>query len=108
MRGMETMFIPDNIDPDIKCSDCRACCCRLEVMLMCDDENVPAELTVQDQWGGWVMHRLEDGWCAALDRDTMKCNIYQHRPVICRDYQTGESDCVEQRAQLAILDICPG
>jgi len=44
---------------------------------MGDDESVPAELTIQDQWGGWVMHRLDDGWCAALDRHTMRCTIYQ-------------------------------
>ncbi|MGA8864566.1 MAG: YkgJ family cysteine cluster protein [Gallionella sp.] len=98
---METIHDSNGRDSVISCSDCRACCCRLEVMLMGDDEAVPAELTIQDQWGGWVMRRLADGWCAALARDTMKCAIYQHRPIICRDYQTGESDCLEQRAQFA-------
>ena len=102
MRDMETIHLTNNRDPAISCSDCRACCCRLEVMLMGDDENVPAELTIQDQWGGWVMRRLDDGWCAALDRGTMLCNIYEHRPVICRDYQAGESDCLDQRAQLTV------
>jgi Fe-S-cluster containining protein len=106
MRGMETIHLPgkidpDKIDPDISCSNCRACCCRLEVMLMGEDEHVPAELTARDSWGGWVMRRLDDGWCAALDRHTMRCTIYELRPLICRDYPTGGSDCVEQRAQLA-------
>lgn len=98
---MKTIHNSNNRDPVITCSDCKACCCRLEVMLMGDDEDVPVELTVQDRWGGWVMRRLADGWCAALDRHTMKCAIYQHRPIICRDYPTGGSDCVEQRAHFA-------
>lgn len=30
-----------------------------------------------DDWGGEVMMRLDDGWCGALDRDTMMCTIYE-------------------------------
>ncbi|HEY8886889.1 MAG TPA: YkgJ family cysteine cluster protein [Gallionella sp.] len=99
---MKTGNDTDNTDdsPVISCSNCKACCCRLEVMLMGDDESVPVEYTIQDQWGGWVMHRLDDGWCAALDRYTMKCTIYERRPIICRDYQAGESDCIGERSQL--------
>jgi Fe-S-cluster containining protein len=65
-------------------------------MLMGEDD-IPAELTTQDSWGGWVMARLDDGWCAALDRNTMLCTIYARRPVICGDYQAGDHDCLEQR-----------
>lgn len=68
-------------------------------MLMGDDEP-PSKFTTQDQWGGWVMHRLDDGWCAALDRATMLCTIYERRPFICREYQAGDSDCLSQREQL--------
>jgi uncharacterized protein (DUF2132 family) len=88
-------------DPAISCSACEACCCRLEVMLMGDDE-IPADLTVEDQWGGWVMLRLKDGRCAALNRNTMKCTIYEHRPTVCRDYQTGASDCISERSRLLV------
>jgi Fe-S-cluster containining protein len=84
----------------VTCATCKACCCRLEVMLMGEDD-IPAELTEQDRWGGWVMARLDDGWCAALDRTTMLCTIYQRRPTICRDYQAGDSDCLVERQQLA-------
>lgn len=82
----------------ITCATCEACCCRLEVMLIGDD-GIPPEFTTQDRWGGWVMLRLDDGWCAALDRNTMLCTIYAVRPDICRDYQAGESDCMGERAQ---------
>jgi uncharacterized protein len=96
---MAAMNTADKPGDAISCATCKACCCRLEVMLMGDDD-IPVELTQQDRWGGWVMLRLDDGWCAALDRSTMLCTIYQRRPAICRDYQAGDSDCLEERLQL--------
>jgi len=84
---------------EISCATCKACCCRLEVMLMSEDD-IPHSLTKQDRWGGWIMVRLDDGWCAALDRLTLLCTIYQNRPMICRDYQAGDNDCLEERRQL--------
>jgi Fe-S-cluster containining protein len=83
----------------IACSSCRACCCRLEVILMGVDD-VPVELIVEDRWGGQVMARRADGWCAALDRNTMLCGIYDRRPTVCRDYQVGGSDCLIERRAL--------
>lgn len=97
---MAAMNTADKTGDVISCSTCKACCCRLEVMLMGEDD-IPVELTQQDQWGGWVMARLDDGWCAALERSTLLCTIYQRRPTICRDYQAGDSDCLEERLQLA-------
>lgn len=44
------------------------------------------------------MARLDDGWCAALDRDTMLCGIYERRPTVCRDYRVGGSDCIAERS----------
>jgi len=35
------------------------------------------------------MARLADGWCAALDRKTMRCAIYRVRPWICREFEEG-------------------
>jgi len=87
---------------EICCSNCQASCCRLEVMLMGDDQP-PEHLTGQDEWSGWVMRRLDDGWCAALDRTNQRCTIYARRPTICRDYQLGDSDCLEQRAKWPVV-----
>ncbi len=61
------------------------------------DDDIPPELTERDRWGGWVMARLDDGWCAALDRNTLLCMIYERRPMICSDYQVGDSDCIGER-----------
>ncbi len=83
---------------NISCANCAACCCRLEVMLMGADA-VPNRFTAEDAWGGTVMRRLDDGWCAALDRDSMRCTIYERRPDVCRDYPMGASDCITERLQ---------
>lgn len=84
----------------VSCANCEACCCRLEVMLMGDDDVSP-RLAVEDPWGGWVMRRLDDGWCVAVDRDTMRCTIYERRPGVCRDYAVGTSECLGERRRLA-------
>lgn len=95
---------PTPATPAISCATCRACCCRLEVLLMGDDD-VPRRFTVEDAWGGEVMRRLDDGWCAALDRDTMLCTIYERRPNVCRDYAVGDSDCLVERLQLNVIQL---
>ncbi|MFZ2855628.1 MAG: YkgJ family cysteine cluster protein [Rhodocyclaceae bacterium] len=82
----------------VSCTHCAAICCHLEVLLMGDDD-VPAHLSTEDRWGGWVMRRLDDGWCAAVDRDTMRCTIYERRPAVCREYEMGGDDCLVERAQ---------
>ena len=84
-----------NDEPEISCVECAACCCRLEVLIVGDD--VPERLVADNAWGGAVMRRLGDGWCAALDRNTMLCSIYQRRPEICREFATGDSACIEER-----------
>lgn len=66
--------------------------------MLISDTGVPERFIAEDQWGGQTMARLDDGWCAALDRDTMLCTIYEVRPTICRDFQMGDYECVEERA----------
>jgi uncharacterized protein len=80
----------------VTCSSCEACCCRLQVLLMPGDD-VPARYVDQDH-GLDVMERLDDGWCIALDRNSMRCTIYSQRPLVCREYAMGEADCREERA----------
>jgi Fe-S-cluster containining protein len=71
-------------------------------MLMSEDD-IPAHLTERDRWGGQIMARLDDGWCAALERDTMLCGIYERRPTICRDFAMGGAECREERLKLPAL-----
>ena len=88
----------------VSCSNCQACCCRLEVMII-TDTGVPDEHIARDKWGGETMVRLEDGWCSALDRETLMCSIYENRPLICREFEMGSYECMNERA-VNLLDPC--
>lgn len=76
----------------VTCARCQASCCRLEVLLI-SETGVPERFIATDQWGGQTMARLEDGWCSALNRQTMNCMIYAHRPLICRDFEMASHEC---------------
>ncbi|MGK0248864.1 MAG: Fe-S-cluster containining protein [Oleispira sp.] len=80
----------------VTCSTCKANCCQLEVMLI-TDTGVPEKFIAEDEWGSLTMARLDDGWCAALDRSTMMCSIYEHRPWICREFEMGGYECLAER-----------
>lgn len=92
-----TIEPPPLPDAEVTCSNCRACCCWLEVMLI-TDTGVPEHFIEVDEWGCWHMARLEDGWCAALNRDNMKCSIYENRPWVCREFEMGDYACLIERA----------
>lgn len=83
-------------DNGVRCDSCDAACCRLQVLLI-GDNDVPQNLTDVSSWGGEVMHRREDGWCTALDRRSMLCTIYEQRPQVCRDYEMGGMECLDER-----------
>ncbi|MFN0314091.1 MAG: YkgJ family cysteine cluster protein [Burkholderiales bacterium] len=99
---MENDHSADSSAAAITCASCRACCCKLEVILMGDDD-VPPKWTQWDRWGGEVMARLDDGWCIALDRNTMLCRIYDIRPAVCREYQVGAAECLTERKALSAI-----
>jgi len=40
--------------------------------------------------------------CVWLDVETRRCRIYAYRPQVCRDYQVGGPDCLEQRRRAGI------
>lgn len=84
-------------DPNVTCTSCAARCCRMQVLLF-GDNAVPAYMTEANDWGGTAMRRLADGWCTALNRDTLLCTIYGERPGVCRDYAMGGAECIAERA----------
>lgn len=81
---------------EVSCSNCEACCCKLEVMII-SDTGVPSEYIAVDKWGSQTMLRLEDGWCAALNRETLMCGIYEQRPWICRAFEVASPECMDER-----------
>ena len=87
------------LETEVTCSNCEACCCRLEVMII-SDTGVPDEHIAYDKWGAQTMLRLDDGWCSALDRETLMCSIYENRPLICREFKMASYECKVERAAL--------
>ncbi|MBR9910442.1 MAG: YkgJ family cysteine cluster protein [Gammaproteobacteria bacterium] len=92
-----TIEVKTLAEAEVSCSSCEACCCRLEVLLI-SDTGVPERYIEIDKWGGERMARLDDGWCAALDRHSMMCTIYHNRPQVCRDLEMGGYECIAERA----------
>lgn len=84
--------------PEILCSNCQACCCSSEVMIL-SDTGVPSRHIDVDEYGSETMLRLDDGWCSALDRDTLRCSIYEYRPWICREFEMGSYECAVERTE---------
>ena len=88
-------------ETEVSCSNCQACCCRLEVMII-SDTGVPDVHISRDEWGAETMLRLDDGWCSAIDRETFRCSIYENRPLICREFEMGSYECNVERAILVV------
>jgi len=80
----------------ISCDNCDAVCCRLTVVLMPEDR-VPNKFIVEDERGMQMLAKGEDGWCQALDLNTMRCTIYEMRPAICRKFAMGGPYCRSER-----------
>ena len=91
-----TIKVTSRSDAEITCANCKACCCRLQAMLF-DDTDIPDHFIEIDTRGDRSLVRLEDGWCTALDRETMLCTIYENRPWICREFEVGEYECISAR-----------
>lgn len=98
---MHCISIKNISEAEISCTNCRAYCCRLEVMLI-SDTGVPEKHIAVDQWGAETMRRLADGWCSAVDRETFMCTIYANRPWICREFAMGSPECRDERAAMQI------
>ena len=92
-----TTDIKNTLNTGVSCSNCQACCCRLEVMII-TDTGVPSVHISVDEWGAETMLRLDDGWCSAIDRETFTCSIYENRPLVCREFEMGSYECSNERA----------
>ncbi|MCJ8296757.1 MAG: YkgJ family cysteine cluster protein [Colwellia sp.] len=83
---------------EVTCSNCQACCCSSEVMII-SETGVPDRHISVDLYGNESMLRLDDGWCSALNRDTLLCSIYENRPWICREFEMGSDECIDERIE---------
>lgn len=95
---LDIHVVDEVIDPSVRCAACEAVCCRLPVLLLPGDA-VPIWATDVDEHGLQHMAQRDDGWCTALDRDSMRCTIYAQRPQVCRDFAMGGTGCLIERAE---------
>ena len=72
-----------------------------EEIMVIKSQQLSLEETLLDHHAE-VMARLDDGWCAALDRETLMCTIYERRPAICRDFEMGEHECLTERKEYGL------
>jgi uncharacterized protein len=81
------------VDADVPCGDCSACCSTWHFVHVGPDErdtlgHVPRELLFPAPGmpsGHLVIGHDERGRCPLLD-DAGRCTVYEHRPLTCRTY----------------------
>lgn len=88
--GIEDEGIPDAAPP---CSslmqECKARCCSLAFALT--KEEVQRGIVAYDRKKPFFIARGEDGYCAQIDRKTLRCIVYEDRPLRCRRYDCRHS-----------------
>lgn len=90
---MPIVTLPDN------CKGCGGCCCLHAEVEPGDD--TPEELTeIDPDDGKRYMKRDSELWCAALDRKTMTCTIYDQRPTCCQEFERGSKPCFDTLFQV--------
>ena len=77
---------------DCECLDalpyCRAQCCGLRGTIISPEEyhSNKYEAHWDEGVNGMVLKRDADGFCSCLDRETKRCNIYEERPNVCKNF----------------------
>lgn len=81
---------------DCECLDalpfCQAQCCALKGIAVLPQEegidlnNPPYPLVWNDNMNFWELQKGADGYCNCLNRETRRCDVYDHRPMTCREF----------------------
>lgn len=77
---------------DCECLDalpyCRAQCCALRGTIITPEEyhSELYEAYWDERVNGMVLKRDADGFCYCLNRETKRCNIYENRPKVCKNF----------------------
>lgn len=83
--GIDKYSLKDEakIDCEKRLPICRAACCALTYALSVQDINEGIRWSLGKPF---MNARNSDGYCVHLQRDTLKCSLYEHRPSVCRQY----------------------
>lgn len=84
----------DEADADVDCgrylNSCRARCCTLMFALTKDE--VELGMVQYNRQRPYFIARDADGLCPHLDRQNLRCEVWENRPLRCRRY-----DCCDNR-----------
>jgi Fe-S-cluster containining protein len=74
----------DAIDCDARLPVCKAVCCRLRFALTVEEiESGPVKW---DLGRPYFNRHGVNGYCHQIDDETLGCNVYDERPLVCRQY----------------------
>jgi hypothetical protein len=76
---------PNLVDCDKRYGECRSGCCILYNVFLTADE-VRSGKYRWDLEHPYRLERTAEGHCTYLDRETLKCSIWNDRPMVCRGY----------------------
>lgn len=84
----ESEFIPVNCEERLPI--CQAICCKLEFALSATEvENGQIKW---DLGRPYFIRHEQDGYCTHNNRDNKCCNIYEHRPSVCKKYSCAKDE----------------
>ena len=63
---------------------CRGACCRIPFALSRQD--IREGIVHWDLGQPYLIDQGDDGYCVHMDRETLGCTVYSHRPVPCRAF----------------------
>lgn len=75
-------FIPVNCEERLHI--CQAVCCKLEFALSA--EEVEAGIAKWELGRPYFIRRGNNCHCAHINPENLRCNIYEHRPSVCKKY----------------------
>lgn len=81
---------------------CQAACCRLQFAL--SKEDVEEGIVRWDLGHPYFIARAENGCCTHLDPDMHVCDVYQQRPMPCREYDCSKDGRVWQDFERKIIN----
>ena len=89
-------------DDDGRKKQCKAVCCSFIFALTKRD--VEHDMIRWNQKRPYFIARDEDGYCPHLDRETLRCTIWEYRPERCRNYDCRKDGNVWEDWEKKILN----
>lgn len=87
--------------PVISCEACGACCLEIGSPPFMGFEVYELPDRLRDQVLDYLKNEPDREAskkpCHWFNRETMKCNNYEYRPIVCRDFEVGCVSCLSYR-----------